>query len=192
MRKTPRQARSQATVAAILEAGTRILAEEGWSGFTTNKVAARAGVGIGSLYQYFPDKLSLVAAIRTHHLDECLAVMRRATAGGKPLDVFVGDLVAGLIAAHRRHPGLHRVLLDEAPNAEGFRNPNSEFEQDYLECYRSAVAPFRSAAAGGGAAALIVSDAIDGVIHNAARRGMLEAPDLQQELVRMITAYLAS
>ena len=70
MRKEPRQSRSRVTVEAILDAGARILSDEGWAAFTTNRVAEVAGVSIGSLYQYFPDKLSLVDAIRSRHLEE--------------------------------------------------------------------------------------------------------------------------
>lgn len=62
-RKQPAQACSAATVAAILEGAARILEERGLEGFNTNAVAERAGVGIGSLYQYFPGKDALVAAL---------------------------------------------------------------------------------------------------------------------------------
>src|SRR5579871_4413597 len=77
MRKEPRQARSRATVEAIIRAGARVLGARGMDGFTTNETADVAGVSIGSLYQYFPDKLSLIDAIRRRHLDDVLAVMRK-------------------------------------------------------------------------------------------------------------------
>ena len=51
MRKEPSQARSRATVEAIIEAGARVLGDHGWAGFTTNAVAVVAGISIGSLYQ---------------------------------------------------------------------------------------------------------------------------------------------
>lgn len=76
MRKEPRQARSRATVEAILIAGARVLGRRGWAGFTTNEVAGAAGVSIGSLYQYFPNKLILSEAITARHFDEILAVLR--------------------------------------------------------------------------------------------------------------------
>ena len=60
MRKEPRQERSKATVNAVVHAAARILSDHGWAGFTTNRVAEIAGVSIGSLYQYFPDKISIV------------------------------------------------------------------------------------------------------------------------------------
>jgi len=62
-RKTPSQSRSIETVSVILEAATRILEERGLSGYTTNAVAERAGVSIGSLYQYFPNKDALTVAL---------------------------------------------------------------------------------------------------------------------------------
>ncbi|WP_374377327.1 TetR/AcrR family transcriptional regulator [Dongia sp.] len=194
MRKAPSQSRSRATVAAIVEAATRILAAQGWAAFTTNKVAEAAGVSIGSLYQYFPDKLSLIEAIRKQHLDDCLAVLRRAAAGGKTQSQLLEDLVGSIIAIHSIHPGLHRVLLDEAPSAETFRNPQDAFEQEYLACYRTWVAAFRGgkARASDEAIAIVLSDAIDGIVHNAARRGTLQSAAVKTELMRLVRGYLES
>lgn len=194
MRKVPNQARSRATVDTIVEAGARVLGDLGWAGFTTNKVADAAGVSIGSLYQYFPGKLSLIEAVRQRHLQDCLAVMRASRQEGKPLRQFVEDLVGDMIAVHGIHPKLHRVLLDEAPACDGGRDPHSAYEREYLGYYKAAVATYRRHGAGAAddIVALIISDAVDGVIHNAARRGMLEAPDVRQELVRMLTRYLGS
>lgn len=192
MRKEPRQARSRATVETLIEAGARILSDGGWAGFTTNKVADAAGISIGSLYQYFPDKLSLIEAIRRRHLDDCLAVMRRSQAKGRSTSQFVDDLVRDMIVAHSIHPGLHRVLLDEAPSFDGYLDPQSSFEAEYLACYQTAISGYRAlkARASDRTAALIISDAIDGVIHNAARRGMLGDPRIRNELGRMIVSYL--
>jgi AcrR family transcriptional regulator len=63
-RKLPRQQRARATCEAILEAAAHIIGREGLAGFNTNAVAERAGVSIGSLYQYFPNKDSLMAVAR--------------------------------------------------------------------------------------------------------------------------------
>jgi AcrR family transcriptional regulator len=68
LRKSPRQARAQATVAAIVEAAARILVESGARALTTNRIAARAGVSVGSLYQYFPNKLAVVRALLEREL----------------------------------------------------------------------------------------------------------------------------
>lgn len=59
-RKQPKQARSAALVAAILEAATQVLSEEGAARFTSARVAEKAGVSVGSIYQYFPNKASIL------------------------------------------------------------------------------------------------------------------------------------
>ncbi len=64
LRKAPKQARAKATVDAILEAAARILVERGYADATTNAVAERAGVSIGSLYEYFPGKEAVFAELR--------------------------------------------------------------------------------------------------------------------------------
>lgn len=193
MRKAPRQARSRATVEAIVEAGARILSEDGWAGFTTNKVAECAGVSIGSLYQYFPDKLSLVDSIRRRHLDDCLAAMRTVRAEERPPMEVAEILVRAMITAHSAHPGLHRVLLDETPISAEYRNPRSDFEIEYLSHYAGIVAELRKGRPhpADHAAARVISDALDGVIHNAARRGAMDDPAMQAELIRLIGSYLA-
>lgn len=62
-RKSPQQARSAATIEVILEAATRVLTEESLSGFNTNRIAQVAGVSVGSVYQYFPNKAALVTTL---------------------------------------------------------------------------------------------------------------------------------
>src|SRR6185503_19872086 len=69
-RKRPRQARSKATVDSILGATARVLVRHGFDGLTTNAVAELAGVSIGSLYQYFPNKEALVGALLERHTEE--------------------------------------------------------------------------------------------------------------------------
>ena len=194
MRKEPSQARSRATVDAIIEAGARVLSDRGWAGFTTNAVAVVAGISIGSLYQYFPDKLSLVEAIRRHHFDEVLAVMRKATADELSLPQSAEALVQGMIDAHNVNPELHRVLLDEAPGHDGSRLAHDAFLAEYQNHYRSFVAAHRNGHGGPATDVLsqLLSGAVEGVIHSAARRHTLGSPELKQELIRMICSYLQS
>jgi len=191
MRKEPRQARSRATVEAIVRAGARVLGDRGWAGFTTNEVAEVAGVSIGSLYQYFPDKRVLVDAIQRRHLDDVLAVMREVTQGGQPLTQLVDDLVRGMIAAHSIQPALHRVLLDEVPGNARTRSAHRAFESEYLARYREIVAASgRKEMPASEVVVQVLSAAVEGVIHSAARRGTLKSPELKRELVTMVHSYL--
>ena len=111
-RKAPRQSRSQATVTAILDATARILIEQGFAAASTNAVAERAGVSVGSLYQYFPNKEALVSALHARHGDQMMAVIRHAL--NKAMDATLSDALTGLIEAtveaHRVDADLHRVL----------------------------------------------------------------------------------
>jgi AcrR family transcriptional regulator len=192
MRKEPSQARSRATVDAIIQAGARVLADRGWAGFTTNGVADVAGVSIGSLYQYFPDKLSLVEAIRRHHFDEVLAVMRGTRRGDRSLSQHVEALVQGMIEAHSVNADLHRVLLDEVPGYDGSRRAHDAFLAEYQDHYKEFVAAYGNSGSGSnaGIVAQLLSGAVEGVIHSAARKGILSSPELKQELIWMICAYL--
>lgn len=69
-RKKPRQARSEVTVAAIYEATIQVLLTQGLRRLTTTRVAERAGVSVGTLYQYFPNKHALLYSLLEHHLND--------------------------------------------------------------------------------------------------------------------------
>ena len=74
-RKRPRQDRAKVTVETILAATARLLVRRGFDGLTTNEVASAAGVSIGSLYQYFPNKEALVAALVEKHIEDMNAAL---------------------------------------------------------------------------------------------------------------------
>ena len=76
-RRRPRQARAQATVDAIIQATARVLVEDGYDRASTNRIAQAAGVSIGSLYQYFPSKEALVAALVETHVDRMMEAVTR-------------------------------------------------------------------------------------------------------------------
>lgn len=192
MRKAPRQQRSQITVDGIVEAGARILARRGWAKFTTNEVARIAGVSIGSLYQYFPNKLSIAEAIRKRHLDELLSVLPDPDIQEKsaPLDKHVEQLIDGVVALHSVNQKLHQVLLEEVPLAA--RSSYVSFEQEYLRRYEALIRASSDHAENphNRIAARILADAVEGIIHAAARREELSVPAVKAEAKRMVLAYL--
>src|SRR3954454_8307498 len=95
-RKIPSQPRAADTVAAIIEAAAQVLETEGFAGFNTNAIAQRAGVSIGSLYQYFPGKDALTIALMHRQANQFSADAERAL--GEPtaeaaLDYLIGAAV---------------------------------------------------------------------------------------------------
>jgi AcrR family transcriptional regulator len=123
-RKIASQKRSRFTVDALLDATTRILIKEGFDRASTNKIAATAGVSVGSLYQYFPSKEALVAAVVERHAQELSRVTHAALlkVAALPLKIGVREIVIAAIDAHRIDPTLHRVLAEEVPRTRWFEN----------------------------------------------------------------------
>lgn len=114
-RKTPRQERSAATCAAILEAAARILETSGSQGLTTNHVAVLAGVSVGTLYQYFPAKEAILAELVRQMRQEMLAdfISAARAAEGKGLSHAVDAMVAASLRHHLRRPALAQALEHE-------------------------------------------------------------------------------
>ncbi|MEP9355482.1 TetR/AcrR family transcriptional regulator [Xanthobacter sp. KR7-65] len=108
-RKQPRQARAHATVGAIVEASARILEAQGFGGFTTNAVADRAGVSIGTLYQYFPDKDALIGALIARETASLVEEVEAAAAASAGRDALEG-VIAAAVRHQVRRPRLARLL----------------------------------------------------------------------------------
>jgi AcrR family transcriptional regulator len=115
-RKQPQQARSGELVRAILEAAVQVLAKEGAARFTTARVAAKAGVSVGSIYQYFPNKASILFRLQSDEWRETTALMRRILqgAGSPPLD-RLRTLVHAFLKSECDEASLRVALDDAAP-----------------------------------------------------------------------------
>ena len=115
-RKTPRQRRSAATVAAISEAAVQVLLTHGAGGLTTTRVAGRAGVSVGTMYQYFPNKSALLHDVLTRHLGRIGDAVDRIgrTYAGKYVaavaEGFVSDYLDAKIANVDVSRALYRLL----------------------------------------------------------------------------------
>ena len=118
-RKRPVQQRSRFTVDQILEAAAHVFAERGYAGATTNHIAERAGVSIGSLYQYFPNKDTVLVALHARHMESASEVLRRmmeeALSEKKAPEYLLRRFVRQIVEMHASEPALHHVLLYEGP-----------------------------------------------------------------------------
>jgi AcrR family transcriptional regulator len=111
-RRTPSQRRSRATVNAIVDAGAQVFREAGFERASTNLIARVAGVSVGSLYQYFPDKEAIARALVSRIEDEMNAVMQEILDRAKgDADLSIASLIDAVIAVHELHPELMRMML---------------------------------------------------------------------------------
>jgi AcrR family transcriptional regulator len=146
-RKSASQERSRSTVDALLEATARVLIREGYDKASTNRIAEVAGVSIGSLYQYFPSKEALVAAVIDRHTQEVSEVTRNALikVAAHPIEVAAREFVSVAIDAHRVNPKLHGVLAEQIPRVGRLENIEANVREGYalvrgyLEAHRDEI-----------------------------------------------------
>jgi AcrR family transcriptional regulator len=116
-RKSPSQERSRRTVEKILDAAARIFHEQGYAGATTNDVADEAGVSVGSLYQYFPNKDALLVALTRRHIESTtagLAYLLGQTSVASGFDTILRQVVDFLVKQHDLDD-LHLLVMHQAP-----------------------------------------------------------------------------
>src|SRR5512138_3526613 len=117
-RKRPCQERSRSTVDVLLRAAAQVFSARGYAATTTNHIAARAGVSIGSLYEYFPSKDALLVALTEAHIAEGEAILNEVWAQVdtcRDLHEMVRRFARAMFELHARDRTLHRLLFEEAP-----------------------------------------------------------------------------
>jgi AcrR family transcriptional regulator len=122
-RKAPVQARSAASVEAILKATLQVLRKVGKERLTTTLVAARAGVSVGTLYQYFPNKSALLRAALQRHMDEIVSSMEEVCReqAGCSLQEMAAALVTRFLAAKMKDAGASVALYAVSADVDGAR-----------------------------------------------------------------------
>ncbi|WP_439856251.1 TetR family transcriptional regulator [Pseudomonas yamanorum] len=115
-RKEPKQARSTELVSAILEAAIQVLAKEGASRFTTARVAEKAGVSVGSVYQYFPNKAAILFRLQTDEWQQTSQMLSRIleNVSQPPLE-RLRALVHAFIRSECEEAQMRVALSDAAP-----------------------------------------------------------------------------
>jgi AcrR family transcriptional regulator len=197
-RKNASQERSRATVDALVEATARIMVREGFDKASTNRIAEIAGVSVGSLYQYFPSKEALVAAVIDRHNQETMGLVRTALTevADLPIEKAVHRLVTVAIEAHRVDPKLHRVLAEQIPrtgqlaDVEAFNREVHTLVRAYLESRRKEMRKIDL-----DVTTFICVSAIEAIAHNTVlnRAEMLSEKTVRtlvDETTRMVVGYL--
>jgi len=185
MRETPRQSRARASVDVVLEAAAQVLEATGEAGFNTNAVAERAGVSIGTLYRYFPDKQAILRALALRETEAYRDRMTAALEDGQGVardramirafvQAFAGRTQARRIAAS--------ALLAQADHAE-LAGKFSAAEAGLTDAQGRPLTRVQ---------AFVLSRAIHGAMRAAVLEGadFLESREFEDELVRLGRAYL--
>lgn len=195
-RKQPVQARSSASVDAILEATIQVLIQVGKEQLTTTRVAARAGVSVGTLYQYFPNKSALLQAVLKQHFTQIIDAVERTCEAqhGQPLRNMATALINAFLAAKMRQPKVSVALYAISSDIDGVRLARQvglHFNQAIADMFATTSDPLDTDPA---LIALTIQAAMAGI-----SRRILESPSpekqlapLRGELIRMACAYLDS
>lgn len=130
-RRRPVQARSQATVDFLLEAAARIFKREGFAA-TTNRIAAAAGVGIGTLYEYFPHKQALLLALAERHVELAEAEIRAASATPGTLRELLAALQQAILVS-QRFPSQALELVQQEAGGPALRARAAMLRQTVLQ-----------------------------------------------------------
>jgi AcrR family transcriptional regulator len=183
-------------VDAIVDATARVLVRDGYDALSTNRVAKEAGVSVGSLYQYFPGKEALVAAVMEQHasrMQENIAErMKNAPPAATPEDVAT-EMIRAMLAAQQAEPKLHRVLVEQVPRIGALRRLHELFgnyellveawlleNSDRIEVQDAKMAAF------------VLVAAVEGLVN----RATLDRPDLvasgrlEEQILRLVLAYV--
>ena len=189
-RREPRQARSRATRERILDAAARVLAEHGYARGTTNRIAEAAGLSVGSLYQYFPNKDAVLAELVRRHVRAGLAALAEAPLDG-PLDEALAAAVEALAAVHREDQRLHQVLFEQAPRPADVLEDLQRAEATYVQVIgaRLAIDPTVRVADPEAAARLVVWT-VESLVHRAAASGHLDDRGMLGAVVEMLLGHL--
>jgi AcrR family transcriptional regulator len=199
-RKLPRQSRSKATVKAILDTTAHILISEGYAALNTNRVAELAGVSIGSLYQYFPDKKSLLVSLRRRHLDEMNECMSQATSNITQLTAAeaIPLLITTVFDAHLVDPLLHRAFHSEVPQPLLY-DKDSNFEASFIDMAKQLLMSWQGQIQNVdvGVASVVLVHLIESLVHAAIINNDLanneediEPERIKVEIINIVTRYL--
>jgi AcrR family transcriptional regulator len=195
-RKSPTQQRSRATVDAIVDATARVLVRDGYDALSTNRVAQEAGVSVGSLYQYFPGKEALVAAVMEQHasrMQENIAERMKSAPPAATAEDVATEMIRAMLVAQQAEPRLHRALVEQVPRIGALRRLHELFSNYELlvEAWLLENAD-RIEVQDAKMAAFVLVAAVEGLVN----RATLDRPDLvasgrlEEQILRLVLAYV--
>ena len=195
-RKTPQQARSNASVHAILQATLQVLRKHGKARLTTTRVAERAGVSVGTLYQYFPNKTALLQAVLRHHLSGVGDAVEAACAEarGSSFAEMALAIASGFVAGKFQNIDASVALYAVSDDLDG----RSIAQETYSRLTKAIAALFATATDGTLQRPELVATTLLSAMSGISRT-MLEAgvhlnsrKEMQSEIGTLVSGYLAA
>jgi AcrR family transcriptional regulator len=193
-RKKPRQRRSKETVEVLLQATAQVLVRDGYDKLSTNRIAKAAGVSVGSLYQYFPNKEALVLELARRHNQRMLQGLTEHIQAmvDAPLADAVRTYVQATIATHRQEPALDRVLTIQLLTMglkiiEENQTQARALVKAYLQAHVDELLTTNL-----DMAAWMLVTLVESAVHGALleRASLLDEPAFEEELVSVVVRYL--
>ena len=198
-RKPPVQRRSKATVDQLLAAAAQVFEEHGYAAGTTNRIAERAGVSVGSLYQYYPSKEAIAVALLERHIAETGRRLKEwvghMVAERHGLGAALQDYVEGMLEAHAGRPRLQHILLEETPLPPRVHKALLESEREAAKTVAGLLRLYPEVRhARLDRAGVVLVQTVESLTHRWAAHpdeGAIRRADLVQEVASMLRAWLA-
>jgi AcrR family transcriptional regulator len=196
VRRRPKQRRARQTVEAVLDAVIRLLKRDGSKAITTNRIAEVAGVSIGSVYQYFPDKRAIFTALHQRHVDQVdrMVQTKLVEHAESSIEELIRAMVAAMIEAHATDPELYELLMTEVPHrADGTRDFAVRLHGAFLLAISSRAHKLKKRR-DLDKVVFVVTHMVEALCHGAVLRrpAGMSLKDAKEETVRAILAYLRS
>lgn len=195
-RKEPRQERARATVAAILQTAAHILEKEGPDALNTNRIAKDAGVSVGSLYQYFPNKEAILIALVDGHVEKMIGILEDCvrTLIDAPIPHAVRTYVRAILAAHALEPHLHRALVQVALSTMSNLHAMLDVEKRAVDLVLAWLSVHKDAVRVGDleTVAFVLVSSVEATVHRALldRQDLITSGALEDELCALVLRYL--
>jgi AcrR family transcriptional regulator len=194
VRRRPKQRRARQTVEAVLDAVVRLLKRDGSKAITTNRIAEVAGVSIGSVYQYFPDKRAIFTALHRRHIDQIdrMVQTKLVEHAASSIEELVRAMVEAMVEAHAIDPELYELLMTEVPHrADGTRDFSVRLHGAFLLAISSRAHELKKRR-DLDKVVFVVTHMVEALSHGAVLRrpAGMSLKDAKEEVVRAILAYL--
>ncbi|MEU2211876.1 TetR/AcrR family transcriptional regulator [Streptomyces hygroscopicus] len=195
-RKQPRQARAELTRQRILTAAAHVFAEYGYAAGTTNRIAERARVSIGSLYQYYPNKDAILVELIARHLHAGAEAVSGRWDEEPPgsFEEIIRGFVRLAIDNHHDDPRLLRVMAEYGPRSPELLTKVAEYERERIAYTRELLERHPEVTVGDtDVAARLIVTTVEFAVHQLiAAPGSIDTTRLENELVAMLVRYVTA